>query len=114
MWSLPAESTNGVSSESRFSPAFDGTIWIDDGIGQALLIVISAHNLPDNYPSDTIESTIDCNLVRIADAKYLLPTRSELLTCQRHGNLCFRNESLFRDYRKFAADSSLSFENVAR
>jgi len=44
----------------------------------------------------------------------LLPTRSELLTCQCHGNLCFRNESLFRDYRKFAADSSLSFENVAR
>jgi hypothetical protein len=104
VWSLPAE------AEARFSPAFDGTLWIDESSGQVLRITMSARGLADNYPSDTIESTIDYDLVKIADARYVLPVRSELLTCQRHGNLCFRNVSLFRDYKKFEADSSLTFE----
>jgi uncharacterized protein (TIGR03435 family) len=104
IWSLRGE------NDTRFSPAFDGAVWIDEGTGQILRIAISARGLPDNYPGDTVESTIDYDLVKIADAQYLLPTRSELLTCQRHGNLCFRNESFFRDYRKFEADSTLTFD----
>jgi hypothetical protein len=83
---------------------------VDSESGQVLRIVMSARGLPENYPSDTIESTIDYDLVKIADAKYLLPVRSELLTCQQHGNLCFRNVSVFRDYKKFEADTSLTFE----
>jgi len=110
IWSLPAETGSGVSSDVRFSPSFDGTIWIDDRTGQVLRIVISARGLAKNYPSDTIESTIDYDLVKIADASYVLPVRSELLTCQQRGNLCFRNVSVFRDYKKFEADSSLTFE----
>jgi hypothetical protein len=110
IWSLPAETGNGVSSDVRFSPAFDGTIWIDNGTGQVLRILISARGLAKNYPSDIIESTIDYDLVKIADASYVLPVRSELLTCQQHGNLCFRNVSVFRDYKKFEADTSLTFE----
>jgi hypothetical protein len=110
-WSLPAETGSGVSSDVRFSPAFDGTIWIDDGTGQALRILISARGLAKAYPSDLIESTIDYDLVKIADAGYMLPVRSELLTCQQRGNLCFRNVSVFRDYKKFEADTSLTFEH---
>ena len=71
---------------------------------------LSARGLAKNYPSDIIESTIDYDLVKIADASYVLPVRSELLTCQQHGNLCFRNVSVFRDYKKFEADTSLTFE----
>jgi hypothetical protein len=104
IWSLPA------GSDSRFSPAFDGIIWIDDRTGQVLRILISARGLAKDYPGDIIESTIDYDLVKIADASYVLPVRSELLTCQQHGNLCFRNVSVFRDYKKFEADTSLTFE----
>ncbi len=41
-WSLPGETGNGVSDDVRFSPAFDGTIWIDNGTGEVLRIAISA------------------------------------------------------------------------
>jgi hypothetical protein len=71
---------------------------------------MSARDLPANYPSDTIQATIDYDMVKIADARYLLPIRSELLTCQRQGNLCFKNQSVFRDYKKFEADTNLTFE----
>jgi hypothetical protein len=106
-WSLPAA---GTGDDARFSPAFDGTLSVDSGSGQVLRIVMSARRLPENYPSDTIESTIDYDMVKIADTKYLLPVQSELLTCQRHGNLCFKNVSVFRDYKKFEADTNLTFE----
>ncbi len=65
---------------------------------------------PKNYPGDTIEATIDYDLVKIADARYVLPVHSELLICQQGGGLCFKNVSDFRDYKKFAADTSLTFE----
>lgn len=106
-WSLPAA---GAGDDARFTPGFEGTLWIDSANGEVLQIQMSARGLPENYPSDTIESTIDYDMVKIADTKYLLPVQSELLTCQRRGNLCFKNVSVFRDYKKFEADTNLTFE----
>jgi hypothetical protein len=105
-WSLPAVPADG----SHFQTAFDGTLSLDSENGQVLRIVIVARDLPEGYPSHTIESTIDYDLVKIADASYVLPVRSDLLTCQQNGLLCFRNVSVFRDYKKFASDTSLTFE----
>ncbi len=58
-WSLPAETGSGTSAEVRYTPAFEGTLWIDSANGEVLQIQMSARDLPANYPSDTIEATID-------------------------------------------------------
>jgi hypothetical protein len=60
---------------------------------------------PENVPQVRQTQSIDYGRVSIAGAEYLLPVTDtfERLTAKLH----FRNESIYRDYRKFTADSSI-------
>jgi hypothetical protein len=48
--------------------------------------------------------------VLIGDAKFLLPVHSEALSCERGTNGCSRNSIDFRNYRKFSADTNITFD----
>jgi hypothetical protein len=48
--------------------------------------------------------------VLIGDEKYLLPVHSEALSCVRGRSDCSRNVIEFRNYRKFSADSNITFD----
>jgi hypothetical protein len=54
--------------------------------------------------------TLDYGLVKIGDTDYLLPLRSVLQA--RQGRSVMRNETIFRDYHKFEAKSSIVFEET--
>ena len=100
-----------VESESRNEmPAYTGSIWIDKETHRVLRIELSAKNLPRSFPLDTVESAIDYDFVPIAEGKYLLPVHSEALSCVRGTSQCSRNVIEFRNYRKFTADTSITFE----
>jgi len=88
-------------------PAFTGSVWIDTESHRVLRIEMIAKRLPADYPMDVIEMTLDYDKVRIGGTEYLLPTRSEDLSCQRWTRLCRRNEVEFRNYRKFATESTI-------
>jgi hypothetical protein len=100
-----------VESEGQsYLPAFTGAIWIDKESYRVLRIELSAQNLPRGFPLDTVESAVDYDFVAIGDGKYLLPTHSEALSCGRGTNGCTRNVIEFRNYRKFTADTSITFD----
>jgi hypothetical protein len=50
------------------------------------------------------------SFVRIEGKTYPLPVHSEALTCQRGSNTCTKNEINFQNYRKFGADSTVTFD----
>ena len=75
-----------------------------------LRIEMSAVNMPTSFPLDTVESAVDYDYVFIAGEKYLLPTHSEALSCMRGTADCTRNVIEFRNYKKFGADTSITFE----
>jgi hypothetical protein len=91
-------------------PAYTGSIWIDKENHRVLRIELSAQNLPRAFPLDTVESAVDYDYVFIGDAKYLLPVHSEALSCAHGANGCTRNVIEFRNYKKFGADSSITFD----
>jgi hypothetical protein len=99
-----------TADDQTTQPSYTGSIWIDKENYRALRIELSARNLPGGFPLDQVESSIDYDYVLIADRKYLLPTHSEALSCARGGVDCSRNVTEFRDYRKFTADTSITFE----
>jgi hypothetical protein len=41
---------------------------------------------------------------------YLLPVEAEVLSCQRGTSICSRNKIEFRNYRKFGAESDITFD----
>jgi hypothetical protein len=99
-----------VESEGQsYLPAYTGSIWIDKQSHRTLRIELAAQGMPRNFPLDQVESAVDYDFVVIGDGKYLLPVHSEALSCGR-GVGCTRNVIEFRNYKKFTADTSITFE----
>jgi len=100
-----------VNTESQsYSPAYTGAIWIDQQNFRVLRIELAARDLPRGFPLDTVESAVDYDYVRLGDAQqYLLPTHAEALSCARGTADCQRNVTEFRNYKKFSADTSITF-----
>ena len=100
-----------VESESQtYLPGYTGAIWIDKENYRVLRIEMAAQPMPRSFPLDTVESAVDYDYVAIGDSKYLLPVHSEALSCARGTSQCSRNVIEFRNYRKFTADTNITFE----
>jgi hypothetical protein len=100
-----------VEVESQpYMPAYSGSIWVDKENYRVLRIEMSAQGMPRDYPLDQVEWAVDYDYVLIGEGKYLLPVHSESLSCARGTNQCTRNTIEFRNYRKFTADTSITFE----
>lgn len=91
------------------SPAYNGTVWIDKESHRVLRLEMRTNSLPAGFTYDKAESTIDYDFVRIGKANYLLPVKSANLACMSGSSTCMKNEIDFRNYRKFEAESDITF-----
>jgi hypothetical protein len=98
-----------AASES-YTPEYSGTIWIDKQNYRVLRIELSAQKLPRTFLLDTVESAVDYDYFTIGDGKFLLPAHSEALSCVRGTGECTRNVIDFRNYKKFSAETSITFD----
>lgn len=95
---------------SRISAPHVGSIWIDQETSDVLRIERSVRRLPEHFPLRLIESATDYSAVKIGEESYVLPTQSEIITCATGRTNCFKNETTFRNYRKFEANTRISFQ----
>jgi hypothetical protein len=104
-----------IESEGQsYMPAYNGSIWIDKENYRVLRIELSAQNMPRGFPLDQVESAVDYDYVFIGEGKYLLPIHSEALSCARAASQCSRNVIEFRNYKKFTADTTITFDPDAK
>jgi hypothetical protein len=87
--------------------AYHGLIFIDDRKHFVHRITLHADGIPPAYPIQDVSLMLDYDYTRIGDADYLLPLTFELRS--RDGNIGIKNDVDYSDYRKFTADSSVSF-----
>jgi len=106
----PNSNWSVIAASQTYKPAYSGSIWVDKETNRVLRIEMSAKNMPQGFPLDTVESAVDYDFVLIGEKKHLLPTHSEALSCTRGSGDCSRNTIDFRNYRKFGADTSITFE----
>ena len=97
------------AASQTYLPAYTGTVWIDKETSRVLRVEMAAQSMPKAFPLDTVESAVDYDFVLIGDSKFLLPVHSEALSCERGSRQCSRNVIDFRNYKKFGAESSISF-----
>ncbi|HVO97237.1 MAG TPA: hypothetical protein VMT15_04185 [Bryobacteraceae bacterium] len=94
-----------------YYPAFGGSLWIDKETSRVLRIEQGTLDMPKAFPFDTVETVTDYAFISLAAGqKYLLPADAEVLSCMRGTSLCTRNRLEFRNYRKFGADSTITFD----
>jgi hypothetical protein len=83
-----------------------GRIWIDRETNRVIRFEQIATEIPGDFPITAASSLIDYDWVTIAEHKYVLPTRSEILITAVNKNQLVqsRNEIRFRGYQKFGAE----------
>jgi len=110
VWHLAADRLPGQPAPQTMTPAYGGAIWIDSETGQVLRIQMSARGLPEWFALRSVQSDTEYGFVHIGQSDYVLPTHSVSVTCARNGVVCLKNETTFRDYDKFTANSSVTFD----
>lgn len=107
-WTITAA---GTGYGKDFSPAYTGRVWVEKQTGEALTIEMSVSELPPGFPVASVGSHTDYDYEKIGDAKFLLPVHSQTISCSPGGNVCLKNETDFKDYKKFETTSSVTFDN---
>ncbi len=98
----------------KVTPSYTGSIWIDKATYRVLRIELAARNLPRDFPLDTAESSLDYGFVTISGQNLLLPASADSLDCTRGTPDCTKNHTEFHNYRKFGADSNITFDEPAK
>jgi len=99
------------SGGPSYAPAYGGQIWIDQENSRVLRIEMSARDFPGFLRLDSVHSSIEYAFVEIGDGSYLLPAHSESMECERGTTACFKNVTDFIGYRKYSADTNISFDD---
>ncbi len=97
------------TQQEQYLPAYQGTLWIDKETARILRIEMQARKIPSAFPLDRVESAVDYNFVKIGTASVLLPVHADVLSCERGSRQCSHNAIDFRNYKKFGAESNVTF-----
>jgi hypothetical protein len=107
---VPAAKSNFVLmfNLSQAVAAYHGRVFIDEETGLVRRIVMQGTDLPKQFGLQSPSFSLEYGMVRVGDKDHLLPLRSVLQV--RQGRRLVRNETLFRDYRRFEAESQIRFQ----
>lgn len=84
-----------------------GLVYVAPG-GEILRITSEADDLPSNFPIDKLHATLDYEFTDIGGRSFLVPHLA--VVEMQAGILGSKNEIEFRDYRKFSAETGISFD----
>lgn len=88
---------------------YTGHVFIDEETGMVRRLTIQGVALEKDFGLQSPALSLDYGMVKIGKDDYLLPLRSVLQL--RHAKAFVRNETIFRNYRKFEAESQIKFQN---
>ena len=99
------------NGEQVFSPAYSGSIFIDREVPVVMRVTLIAEGIPTSFPIQEAKNTLNYAYQDISGKQFLLPLNSEMR--MREGRLLVKNETEFRNYRKYSADAVITFDAEA-
>jgi hypothetical protein len=87
---------------------YTGLIYVDRDTEMILKVTLVAENIPPTFPIQQASDALDYDYTKIGDQTYLLPLKAEVRL--RHDKFLTKNIVEFHLYRKFGADTSITFE----
>jgi hypothetical protein len=97
----------GDTMSGTFPVPYHGFFAVEPETGIVLRVNVSADEIPKQLQSRQISTTIDYDQIAIGTDNYILPAHATVVLHTDHNVI--RNELSFERYRKFGAESSLSF-----
>ncbi len=88
-------------------PAYQGSLWVDPATARVIRIEMDSKAFQKTYEIEKVETVVDYRWTDVGGKKFLLPVKSENLSCIRDSFTCLRNTLEFRNYRKFEVESQV-------
>jgi hypothetical protein len=101
-WSIVYEKSMSIT------PGYAGFIYADAQTGMVTRVTLDAQEIPSYFPIQMAKTQLDYDYTEISGNTFLLPLRAEIK--MREGKFLVRNDIEFRNYRKFGADTSITFD----
>lgn len=98
------------ASGDTIVPGYHGLIYADRDTLKVTRITMECDDIPATFPVQDATEVLDYDFIDISGAKFLLPLKADLRFRTTHALVW--NEIEFHLYRKFTADSSITFDAV--
>ncbi len=96
-----------LSDLARAILPYHGSVYADTATGAVWRITNQVTEIPPQIQTKSISTTIEYEETAIGSANYVLPVEASVWLSTGANNI--RNEIHFRDYRKFEADSTITY-----
>lgn len=88
--------------------AHEGLIYVDHDSELIMRIAMETKGIPSSYPLSKAWTTLDYDFTEIGESQFVLPLRAEIR--MRASKMLSKNEVEFRLYRKYGADTTITFD----
>jgi hypothetical protein len=88
--------------------AHEGLIYVDHDTELIMRIAMHTVGIPSSYPLSKAWTTLDYDFTKIGESEFVLPLRAEVR--MRAAKLLTKNEVEFRLYRKYGAETTITFD----
>jgi hypothetical protein len=89
-------------------PGYRGLVYVDRQTNMVLRVTLEAEDIPPSFPVQQASTVLDYDYTKIGERDYLLPLKG--VVHMRHDKFLIKNEVEFRLYRKFSAETTVTFE----
>ncbi len=96
-----------LSDLARAIVPYHGSVYADPATGVVWRVTNRVTEIPPQIQTKSISTTIDYEGTAIGSANYVLPVQASVWLSTGANNI--RNEIRFKDYRKFEADSTITY-----
>jgi hypothetical protein len=100
-----------LSDLAKALVAYHGSVYADPETGAVYRIASEANDIPEKVRTRSTATTIEYDAVKIGAQSYLLPVKAQVLMVTDTNHI--RNEMVFQSYRKFEAESTITFGDSA-
>jgi hypothetical protein len=90
-------------------PAYSGEVFVDKQTHEITRVTLAAEQLPDTFPVKKAETVLDYDYQELSGRNFLLPMKST--TFMSADDYMTRNDTEFRLYRKYSAESDIKFDS---
>jgi hypothetical protein len=95
-----------LAEQNAIIVAYRGDVYVDEETHLALRLTLRAE-IPHGFPIDGHDSSMDYEFAEVGGKRYLLPSHAR--SRAKSGKYVAENNVEFREYRKFQAESTLTF-----
>lgn len=100
--------TVSYQRSQTITPGYHGLVYVDRDTQMIARLTLEAEGIPPSFPVQQAGTVLDYDFVKIGGSEYMLPLKYTVK--MREAKYLAKNETEFRMYRKFGADTAITFD----